>query len=55
MGFPVNEVEKGNLSMASVSEKIGAKALEKNEGSIVFSLIDIDIKKIMKFHTRKNY
>jgi hypothetical protein len=45
LGFPVSEVEKGNLSMASVSEKIGAKAFEKNEGNIVFSLTDIDIKK----------
>ena len=26
LGFPVSEVEKGNLSMANVSEKIGAKA-----------------------------
>src|SRR5690554_4804080 len=32
LGFPVSEVEKGNLSMANVSEKIGAKAFEENEG-----------------------
>lgn len=36
LGFPVSEVEKGNLSMANVSEKIGAKAFEENEGNIVF-------------------
>jgi len=45
LGFPVSEVEKGNLSMANVSEKIGAKAFEENEGNIVFSLTDINIKK----------
>ena len=45
LGFPISEVEKGNLSMASVSEKIGAKAFEENEGNIVFSLTNIDIKK----------
>lgn len=44
LGFPVSEVAKGNLSLASVSEKIGAKGFEECDGNIVFSLNDIDIK-----------
>jgi hypothetical protein len=39
----VSEVAKGNLSLASVSEKIGAKGFEESNGNIVFSLNDIDI------------
>ena len=45
LGFPVSEVEKGNLSLVNVSEKIGAKSFEENDGNIVFSLNDIGIKK----------
>jgi len=44
LGFPMSEVTKGNLSLASVSEKIGAKGFEECDGNIVFSLNDIDIK-----------
>ena len=45
LGFPVSELEKANLCIESVYEKIGAKAFEKIEGNIVFSLTDIEIKK----------
>jgi four helix bundle protein len=45
LGFPISEVEKGNLSLASVSEKIGATSFEESDGNIVFSLNDIGIKK----------
>ncbi len=45
LGFPVSEVAKGNLSLAGVSEKIGAKSLEESDGNIIFSLNDIVIKK----------
>ncbi len=38
LGFPMSEVTKGNLSLASVSEKIGAKGFEECDGNIVFSL-----------------
>ena len=41
--FPAREVDKGNLSLASVSEKIAAKGFEENDGNIVFSLNDIGI------------
>lgn len=45
LGFPVSEVTKGNLSLASISEKIGAKSFEESDGNIIFSLNDIVIKK----------
>jgi hypothetical protein len=32
LGFPMSEVTKGNLSLASVSEKIGAKGFEECDG-----------------------
>lgn len=44
LGFPVSEVVKGNLSLTSVSEKIGANGFEESNGNIVFSLNDFDIK-----------
>jgi hypothetical protein len=44
LGFPVSEVAKGNLSLASVSEKIGAKSFEDNDGNIVFSLNNNEVK-----------
>jgi hypothetical protein len=37
LGFPVSEVVKGNLSLACVSEKIGAKRFEENNGNIVLN------------------
>ena len=52
LGFPVSEVAKGNLSLASVSEKIGANGFEESDGNIVFSLNDIGIKK--NYETWKN-
>ena len=45
LGFPVSEVAKGNLSLASVSDKIGANSFEESNGNIVFSLNDMEIKK----------
>lgn len=45
LGFPISETEKGNLSFENISEKIGAKVFEDNEGYIVFSLNDISLKK----------
>ena len=38
VGFPVSEVEKGNLSLAFISERISAISIEVNELYIVFSL-----------------
>lgn len=45
LGFPVSEVEKGNLSLESISEKIGAKGFEERDGNIIFWLNNIEIKK----------
>jgi hypothetical protein len=45
LGFPVSEVAKGNLSLENVSEIIGAKSFEENNGNIVFSLNVVEIKK----------
>ena len=45
MGFPISEVERGNLSLANVSEKIGANGFEESDGNIGFSLNDIGIKR----------
>lgn len=39
-----------NLSLASVSERIGAKRFEENNGNIVFSLNDMEIKKSHKWN-----
>ncbi len=39
LGFPLSEVEKGNLSLAGVSEKIRAKGIEEDGGNIVFLLL----------------
>jgi len=44
LGFPVSEVAKEKLSLASVTEKIGAKGFEESDGKIVFSLNDIMLK-----------
>lgn len=45
LGFPVSTVEKENLTLENVSEKIGAKSFEENNGNIVFLLNNIEIKK----------
>ncbi len=44
LGFPVSEVAKENLSLASVTTKIGAKGFEESDVKIVFPLNDISIK-----------
>lgn len=38
VGFPVSEVEKGNLSLSFISDRICATSIEENEKYIVFSL-----------------
>ena len=43
LGFPVSEVEKGNIKLLSISESIGAESYKVEPYSIVFSLKD-DIK-----------
>ena len=42
--FPKNEIEKGNFTSESISEKIGAKSYEVKDENIVFLLKDGDIK-----------
>ena len=54
IGFPVSEVENGGLSLAHISEKIGANGFEENEGNIIFLLNDMGMKKIMK-HGKRPY
>ena len=44
VGFPVGEVEKGNLTLAFISEKIEANNSEIIDGNIFFALNDIGIK-----------
>ena len=44
VGFPVREVEKGNLTLAFISEKIEANNSEIIDGNIFFALNDIGIK-----------
>lgn len=38
VGFPVSEVEKGNLNLAFISDRISAISIEDNLNYIVFSL-----------------
>lgn len=38
MGFPVSEAEIGSLSLANISEKIGAKGFKESDGNIFFLL-----------------
>lgn len=38
LGFPVSEVEKGNLTLLSISEAIGAESYNEESHGIVFSL-----------------
>lgn len=38
VGFPVSEVEKGNMSLSFISDRICATSIEVNEKYIVFSL-----------------
>lgn len=45
IGFPMSEVAKGNLKLASILEKIAANGFEESEGNIVFLLNDIGTKK----------
>ncbi len=45
IGFPFSEVENGGLSLAHISEKIGASGFEVSEGNIVFLLNDMNTKK----------
>lgn len=45
VGFPVGEVEKGNLTLAFISEKIEANNSEIIDGNIFFATTDIGIKK----------
>ncbi len=45
LGFPKSEVSKVNLSLASITTKIGAKGFEESDVKIVFSLNDIGVKK----------
>ena len=54
IGFPVGEVEKGNLTLEFISEKLAAKGFEENEGNIIFLLNDMGMKKIMK-HGKRPY
>ena len=44
LGFPLGEVENGNLSLSVISEKIGAKGFKENDRNIVFSLNDAGMK-----------
>jgi len=44
IGFPKNEIEKGNFTSESISEKISAKSYEVKDENIVFLLKDGDIK-----------
>lgn len=44
IGFPVGEVEKGNLTLEFISEKIAAKSFEIKETDVLFLHNDGDLK-----------
>jgi hypothetical protein len=44
IGFPKSEIEKGNLTFESISEKIGAKSYGVKDENIVFLLNDMNTK-----------
>ena len=44
IGFPVGEVEKGNLTLEFISEKIAAKSFEIKDTDVVFLLNDGSLK-----------
>lgn len=48
IGFPVGEVEKGNLTLEFISEKIAAKSFEIKETDVLFLLNDGSLKNDFK-------
>ena len=44
LGFPVSEVEKGNLSLEFISEKIRARKFEARHNNVVFILDNTEVK-----------
>ena len=44
IGFAVSEVEKGNLTLEEISEKIGASSFEVSGTDVVFILDETEVK-----------
>jgi hypothetical protein len=44
LGFPISSVEKGNMSLEFISEKIGAIKFEVNVDNVVFILDNANVK-----------
>jgi hypothetical protein len=44
VGFPVGEVEKGNLPLEDISERIGASGFEIRGNDVVFILAETEVK-----------